>query len=164
MKEKEEPMRGWFWKPIELELTEDVTWDSGKRGVNWKSSDSKLVIVDGFWKMVKGYVWDGATGVPDGPNLPPEEKVPVKSSTGKVPITWIASLIHDIGYEYMDESGFPYTREEIDKFLYVLLKKCDFKYPRLYWRGVRIIGGAWHWIRGIFIKRIRYCFSRIYKR
>jgi len=153
MQEPQEPLKGWFWDEIKLELTQDVIWDSGKRGVNWKSLDGVLTIVDGVWTIKGGYKWDGMTGAADGPFIdPPQADIPVLSSKILVPITWLASLIHDVGYEYLDSKGFPYTRLEIDNFLRKLLREIHF-YPQLYWRGVRILGGIWHWVRGIFVKR-----------
>lgn len=138
-------IKNWFWDPITLALIETIVWDSGKRDVNWESKDRLLVITNGFWHIKVGYEWDGTSGVPDGPFIT-DHLPPVYTIDNKVPITWKASLIHDIGYEYMDEEDFPYTRKEIDNYFRILLEECGFKYSKLYWWGVRTLGAIYHWL------------------
>ena len=137
--------KNWFWAPITLTLTQSITWDSGKRNVNWESDDGYLIILNGRWNIKYGFNWNGASGVPDGSTID-DYSIPVLSSTTKVPITWLASLIHDASYTYMDDANFPYTRKELDIYFRQLLKDCGFKYSNLYWWGVRKLGKLFHTI------------------
>jgi len=143
----------WFWDPIELELLAPVQWDSGERGRNWQRSGIKFKIIDGIWYFEQGFKWNGATGVPDGPES--IDGPPVISSSGKVPITWFATMIHDAGCTGTYYEDFPYRRSEIDMFFQNLLIKINFKESKLYFIGVRFFGffiGIWDKIRRHFDK------------
>jgi len=129
-------IKNWVWDPLKLTLTSDVIYVTEKKNVSWFSGD--LLIADGVWTVIKNFTWNGTTAVPDGPNLSDASHVPVQSSTGKVPITWKASLIHDIGIKYVMYPNFPYTRAEVDWMFKLLLDECNFKYAWLYYIGVRI--------------------------
>lgn len=144
-------IKNWFWDPVTLTLTQSFTWDSGKKGVNWESEDRMLIIINGVWHIKYGFEWDGTTGVSDGPYLKEPHHAPILSSKHDIPITWMASLIHDLGYVYMDEKDFPYSRKEIDIYFHQLLVKCGFKYHKLYLWGVRKLGAIYHWVRAIFV-------------
>jgi len=94
--------RGIPLKQTELTLDVDLVWDSGIRGMNFTAPDgSGFKIVDGVWYIPKGTKWDGTTGVPDGPEDP---------NKPGFPITWKASLIHDMGTKYWRYKCFPYKR------------------------------------------------------
>lgn len=132
---------GFIWDPTSLELLEDLVWDSKKKNANYTSSDGQLNIVDGVWTIKKGFKWNGCTAVPDGDAIPSSEKIPVKSNLGYVPITYIASCIHDIGYLNLSNGNFPYTKEDIDNYFQDELKKAKFKYAETYYWGVVVFGG-----------------------
>ena len=106
------------------------------RPVNWDSADKDWFFIDdGVWYIAKGVAWDGASGVPDGdedPNKP------------GYPALWLASLIHDLGYMFMDEDDFPYSRFEIDQAFEYFMLEAGFKYTRVYFLAVRLFGGIWH--------------------
>lgn len=121
------PLKNWWWDPIKLILDEDLVWDSGKRGRNWKCADGFCEIIDGYCYIKKGKIWDGTTFVPDGPEDPNKPGYPV---------TWKASLIHDIGCAETYNINFPYSRDEIDVYFRKELVKCGFEHPSLYYRGV----------------------------
>lgn len=103
----------------------ETTWHSNEQ--DW------FFIEDGIWFIEEGVVWDGATGAPDGRSDPEKPHYP---------ITWLASLIHDLGVMFIEED-FPLTRKQVDKIFYRELKKVEFKYSKLYYAGVRILGPIW---------------------
>jgi hypothetical protein len=117
-------------KQTDLILNVDCVWNSYDRLKNFKApDDSGFKIVDGVWFIPKGTKWDGTTGVPDGiddPNKP------------GFPITWQASLIHDIGCRYWYYKSFPYKRSQLDKYFFKLLEDVNFNLSWLYFIGVRI--------------------------
>lgn len=124
--------QGLPWDPARLVLDESYSFtDESRRDIYFRTS--KYEIVNGMWTVFPGYVWDGATWVPDGradivkPNLP---------------VTWKATLIHDIGYEGLSKFGktYPYTRKQIDMLFRDKLKEVNFKYTNLYYWGVRKFG------------------------
>ena len=96
-------------------------------------TESGDIIVRGSYK--DGYAWDGCTpkfnifdlcliGIPDGRSIVNTEK----------PITYYASMVHDILYQYRDIIGI--TRKEADEvFLYYL---GDFQLRHLYYGAVRL--------------------------
>lgn len=133
----------WPWEePERLVLKKDYVWDSGKRGVNWKSKDGFLVIVDGVWTIKAGYVWDDATFAWSGPK---------DKKTGYPQIAF-ATLIHDVGYGYLNifnPKKFPYTREEIDKYFYDEMNKVDFPLADEYYSVVKKVGGTFKIISNI---------------
>lgn len=140
---KQPVLKNWFWDPIVLILDEDIAWDSGKRGVNFTSTDGFLKIIDGIWWIKKGYKWNGCTGVDDGPPDPNKKNYP---------ITWKASLIHDLGCGYSDDPSFPYKRREIDNYFRILLEEINFKFSDLYWHGVVFFSKYIHPIQTLFKK------------
>lgn len=144
----------WVWSPIALYLTEDFTYKLHiKPKSAWKSKSGKVEITeDGLIIIRKGYKWDGTSCVPDGQYIN-EELVPVYSSSDKgVPITWMASLIHDVLYYHLDEEGFPYERKDCDNIFRVLLEEALFSFSNLYWLGVRLFGGIYRILAKIFRK------------
>lgn len=88
----------------------------------------------------EGFSWDGCSpkfrlfgkvwGTPDG-----------RIVDGK-PITWEASLVHDILYKYLE--SLPFIRKEVDKIFYELLKRKKFKWAKVYYIAVRRLGGIYH--------------------
>lgn len=90
-----------------------------------------------------GYAWDGCSpklnifdifllGTPDGR---------INVNIGK-PVTYYASLIHDILYQFRREIGI--TRKDADQvFLYYL---GDFRLRYVYYAAVRIFGSVFSWL------------------
>lgn len=72
-----------------------------------------------------GYSWDGATMVPDGG-------------------LYLETLVHDALYQFRLTEHFPLTRRECDDAFLDLMKLGRFPRPLalVYWRGVRMFGGA----------------------
>jgi len=119
-------------RQIDLILDIDLVWDSGIRSKNFVATDgSGFKVVDGVWYIAKGTRWDGTTNVPDGPEDP---------NKPGFPITWKASLIHDMGCKYWLFKCFPYSRMKINKFFFKLMKEVKFEYRKLYYLGVSIWG------------------------
>lgn len=146
-------IRNWAWDEAEYELTQDIIWDSEKPEVNYISEDKMLEISCGEWCIKKGFRWNGTTAVPDGMEVEKPEEVPVKSISGHpIPITWKASLIHDIGCREVYNKGFPYKRKEVDKIFFKLLKEIKFSYAKLYYVGVRMFS--------IFAAKIFWLFGK----
>ena len=118
--------------PCKLVLDEELIWDSGVKGVYFLAPDALgFKIINGIWYIPQGWIWDGTTGVPDGPEDP---------NKPGYPITWKASLIHDIGCKYWYYKCFPYKRGQIDKFFFYLLGEVNFEFKRLYYVGVHAYG------------------------
>ena len=116
----------------EFVLDIDLSWDSKVKDKNFIAPDnSGFKITDGVWFIPKGTEWDGTTYVPDGPEDP---------NKPGFPITWKASLIHDMGCRYWYYKCFPYNRRKINKFFFQLMKEVKFEYRRLYYWGVSIYG------------------------
>lgn len=97
----------------------------------------------------KGYAWDGCTpkisilglfivGTPDGH---------IDIETEK-PLTYTASLIHDVFYQYLEDV--PVSKEDIDRQFYLTLKERDFPLAWLYYKAVVLFGG-----RGVIQKGIK---------
>ncbi len=121
----ENKRRGPPWNPKVFILDVDITWDSETRNKYFISKDKNLVIIDGIWYIKKGVQWDGVTHFIDGPE---------DLDKPGFPITWFATLIHDLGCKYWNEDlDFPYSRFQIDNFFFKLLKKIKFIYSKLYY-------------------------------
>lgn len=130
-----------------LVLDEDIAVPLGE-DQSWDSADQDHFFIDnGVWCVSQGTIWDGATAVPDGSEHPDKPGYPA---------LWLASLIHDLGYMYMDREDFPYTRREIDDLFIQLMKQVDFPFALIYYIGVRWFGGIWNTI----FKTYRRVFNR----
>ena len=115
-----------------LVLDIDLEWNSGTKGVYFiHPAGYGFKIIDGIWYIPKGYYWNGCNYVWDGREDPNKKGFP---------ITWKASLIHDIGCKYWRYNCFPYARPAIDKFFFNLLKEVNFKWDKTYYIGVRSDG------------------------
>ena len=118
-----------------LVLDEDIAIPISLNDRNWDGSDQDWFFIDsGVWYIKRGTIWDGATAVPDGGDSPTKPGYP---------LLWLASLIHDLGYMFMCEHDFPYTRKEIDKIFDQLMQKANFRFHDIYYLGVRWFGGIW---------------------
>lgn len=89
----------------------------------------------------KGYAWDGCTpkwelldlivGTPDGRlDYLTEE-----------PITYYASMVHDILYQFKDE--IPVSRNTADKLFHIIMKQADYWWRGLYFAIVSLFGGIY---------------------
>lgn len=130
--------KGWVWNPTHLVLNETTIYDTGKSGVNFKSPDGLFEIKDGVAYAYPGIEWDGTTIIDDGcedPNKP------------GYPITWKASLFHDLGCKYLNESSEfrkLYNRFDIDRWFYRLLKISHFRLAWFYYAGVTAFTLFWN--------------------
>ena len=123
-------------------LDESIAVDLGPDDRNWDSSDQDwFYINNGVWYVNAGVIWDGATAVPDGGSHPDKPGYP---------LIWLATLIHDLGYMFMIEEDFPYTRKEIDKLFKRLMDEAGFSLSLIYFLGVRHFGGIWNFIFNIY--------------
>lgn len=130
--------QNWPWDPVRLVLGEPYSfYDVNRSDIYFRTSQYEIVA--GQWTVFAGYVWDGATWVPDGDPDPDNPKYPK---------TWKATLVHDIGYAGIEKFGktFPYSRRQIDDLFYSKLKEAKFKQAKLYYWGVRKFGK--YFIRG----------------
>lgn len=118
-------------------------------GDSYKSEDGYLEIQSNgkiliFGSVDNGYAWDGCTpkwelldftlGTPDGRFDYLTQK----------PMTYYASMIHDILYQYKSE--IPISRKVADQLFLKILKEADFMWARPYYVFVRIFGtflGKW---------------------
>ena len=128
-----------------LILDEDVVWDSGKRGNCWECGDFPwITIYDGYWFIARGTAWDGATMVPDGAEDP---------NKAGYPITWLASLIHDLGVYFLHTvDDFPYSKRQIDRFFFIIMAKAGFKWAWVFFVGVRVFGGVFGYFSRLYRK------------
>lgn len=134
--------KGFIWAKEKIITTEPIVWhcpiDIGRL---WRSKDGRLVIDRNVWYIVTGFKYDGCSNVSSGPKYPKPELLPVKSLTEQpIGILWFACLIHDIGYKYLIEDDFPFNKDQVDKFLELLCRQARWKYSKLYYIGVSILG------------------------
>ena len=128
---------------IHTSLLKDVLFE--KEENEWlriypnKSNPSQTIIeIDGT--QLTGYAWDGCSpkfqlgdlifGTPDG----------VLGMNHK-PKTYIASMAHDILYQFRDQLVGKVTRKQADAIFLEQMKKQHFLLANLYYRGVRMFGG-----------------------
>jgi hypothetical protein len=137
-------------------LEENYTWESRhpfERDLVFRDKNGAvrfLVSRSGTLTITRGYSWDGCTpkfcvwdfsfGTPDGV---------VNAKTGR-PKTYFASLVHDVGYQFLPD-GLPLKRREIDGFFLTLMTASDFGPRWIYWLAVRLFGGLFR--RAMRVKR-----------
>jgi hypothetical protein len=101
-----------------------------------KSFISTFLIVkpDGEITVRPGFVWDGATLVPDG-----------KKGPDGLPRGYYPSLVHDVLYKYYPKHEI--TREAIDRLFYDMLIEYGFSrfWAYVYYLGVQKLGD--HFLR-----------------
>lgn len=130
-----------------LVLDHTVALDLDSPSKSWDGSDQDWFYIDsGVWVMRQGIIWDGATAVWDGAPDP---------ANPHLPALWLSSLVHDLGYMFMDEEDFPYTRREIDVLFNQLMKRADFPLRIPYYLGVRWFGGIWNSIFDVYRRVFR---------
>ena len=128
---------------IHTSLLKDVLFE--KEENEWlriypnKNNPSQTIIeIDGT--QLTGYAWDGCSpkfqlgdlifGTPDG----------VIGMNHK-PKTYIASMAHDILYQFRNQLVGKVTRKQADAIFLEQMKKQHFLLANLYYRGVRMFGG-----------------------
>ncbi len=99
--------------------------------------------------VIKPYAWDGCSpkiqlldlmfGTPDGA---------ISTTTGR-PITYYASMVHDILYQFNLEMDGLLKRSDVDKVFFDELKKQNFQLSHSYYFSVRMFG----WIYWFFVFR-----------
>jgi len=96
------------------------------------------VIVYGTNK--KGYAWDGCSPkvkIKDIYFGTPEAVLNYDTGRSK---TYYASLIHDVFYQFSKNIKSFINRKEVDKEFYIILKRDEFKFAKLYYAVVRLFG------------------------
>lgn len=135
-------LKNYPWNPEKLELIRDYIVTCPKNiKKSWSSKDGTLDIVNDKWTIKAGFQFDDCTWVPSG-SIDNTPNLPVISLTNQpIYILWKAAICHDMGYNNLTDSTFPFIRKDIDNFFYVEIKKTNFKYPKIYYYGVRLFGG-----------------------
>ncbi|MEQ6166935.1 DUF1353 domain-containing protein [Ekhidna sp. MALMAid0563] len=110
-----------------------------------------MITVKGSYNESRGYAWDGCTpkfnllhitwGNFDGKMI--KHKETVSGKTTYHPMTYYASMVHDVLYQY--KRCVPVTRKEADLIFYQQLKEAKFMWAWFFYAGVRLFG--W-WFRG----------------
>lgn len=131
-------------------LDEDLVWQSpikprdaaefiDELGQVWLRIDDEGAIT-----ISKGYAWNGCSptiklldwgyiGTPNGT---------LQSDTNQ-PKTYVASLVHDALYQFMDDPKMPYSRKQMDQMFLRLLKDTEFSLRYLYYGALRLLGGPY---------------------
>jgi hypothetical protein len=138
--------KGWIWNPTKLVLDETTIYDTGKNGVNFKSPDGLFEIRDGVAYAYPGIEWDGTTIISDGG---PDPDKPY------YPITWKASLFHDLGCKYLNmlpEFKILYSRFDVDRWFYNILKTTKFKFTWMYYFGITLFSIFWN-VKSFFLRK-----------
>lgn len=120
----------------DMSLEQDYSIDL-KDGKNWSNPNIPFFkIENGVWYFKNGLNWNG---VSFGGEWTEWKDDPNHEGWG---ILWESTLLHDCGYFALqnDSKNFPYTRKQIDKIFYNLMKKVEFRYASLYYHGVRLFG------------------------
>jgi len=128
--------------PWIFKIHNDFTFQSMHLG---KSFDSKWLKLEANGTVTvkantTGYAWDGCSpklslfglaiiGTPDGH---------IDITTEK-PITYHASLVHDVFYQYLEDV--PVSKTDIDRQFYEMLLVRGFPLARLYYIAVSLFGG-----------------------
>ena len=130
---------GFAWDKKKFILSEDFIFDTEIKTITYYSKDGMIEIVNGILKIKKEFAWDGMTGFYDGePDL----------QNPQYPITWKATLIHDVICKYWNEDNenFPISRFQGDRFFLQFLMSIGFKFSYFYfifvrlWSILRVIG------------------------
>lgn len=115
------------------------------QGIEFKQKDGWLEILRDGTIIIRGskgrgYAWDGCTpkyelfdfivGTPDG----------VLDYFTEEPITYYASMVHDILYQFREEV--PISRKTTDQLFRQILKEAGFRWWWLYYGMVRLFGGS----------------------
>ena len=119
-------------------ITQDIKLPTDLKGKEFKSKWLKIE-ANGDCTITKGYSWDGCSpkvkifgkiiGTPDGKSL------------GDYPITYFASMLHDVLYQ--NKSTLPFSRLEVDQEFKNQLIFVGFEFTNLYYFFVRKFGGLY---------------------
>jgi hypothetical protein len=124
-------------------IKEDYIYQSSIIGYEFENEWLKLeeagtVIVKGTNK--KGYAWDGCSPkikIKDVYFGTPEAVLNFEIGKSK---TYYASLIHDVFYQFSKDIKLFVKRKEVDREFYIILKEHKFRFARLYYGIVRLLG------------------------
>lgn len=123
----------------------DIYYQTRLKGLNFANGWLKIqadgqVIVRGSNPECNGYAWDGCSpkfffwdiyfGTPDG----------IVERDSRKPLTYHASLIHDILYQFRDQYRAEVSRKMIDLIFLDELRKKNFRLSSLYFWVVRLLG------------------------
>ena len=102
-----------------------------------------MIDTTGEITIASGYSWNGCdikvemfgrlVGTPEGP---------INHHTG-YPVTYHASLLHDVLCQFQDHPNMPLDRKEIDLLFYIQMRQARFKAADLYYLMVRTFGPAY---------------------
>lgn len=124
----------------------DFRYQSAIKGRAFENEWLKLeqdgtVIIKGT--HYKGYAWDGCSpkvkirdvyiGILEGV---------LNFDTGQSK-TYYASLIHDAFYQFSKDLRSSIRRKEVDEEFYSILKRDGFRFAKLYYIAVRMLGWIW---------------------
>jgi hypothetical protein len=109
---------------------------------NWFSLDKNgVVTVKGTF--YRGYAWDGCSpklkigdvyfGTSEG----------VLNFDTKQSKTYYASLIHDVFYQFSRKTKSFIKRREVDREFYFILERDGFRYAKIYYYAVSLLGWIW---------------------
>jgi len=126
-------------------IKEDYRHSSSIKGRSFENKWFKLetdgtVIIKG--SNCKGYAWDGCSPkikIKDIYFGTPEGVLNFDSGQSK---TYYASLVHDVFYQFSPDIKSFIKRKEVDIEFFVILKKNNFRFARIYYFAVRL----WGWI------------------
>lgn len=130
-------------------LDQDIEWQSshdfGPKGIAFEDERGNRWLElhpCGKIRVLKNYAWDGcspkffmwdiAIGTPDG----------IPNYDTKKPKTYLASLVHDVLYQFLDD-GVPLKRRDVDQIFLQIMTEHHFAPRRLYYYAVRIFGGGY---------------------
>ena len=131
-------------------LEEDVVWQSPIKPRHAAEFSDELGRVwlrideEGFITISKGYAWNGCSpriklfdwgyiGTPNGTR---------QKETGQ-PKTYVASMIHDALYQFIDHPEMPYSRQHMDTLFLSLMGEAGFSLRYPYYAAVRVLGGLY---------------------
>jgi len=118
---------------LDVMLDETISFRD-RNGIEWMRISPTICGKAGL-SIKEGYSWDGATMVPDAcQHLP--------------------TLVHDATYQFRLTEHFPFSRRECDAAFLDLMKLAKFPLALVYWRGVRMFGGAFRGSNGEWSKII----------
>lgn len=108
---------------VKIDVPSDETISFRDRnGIEWARL-SPTICGKTLLTIAEGYSWDGMTGVPDL-------------------MMYLEPLVHDVCYQFRHTEHFPFSRRECDDAFLDLMKLVRFPLALVYWRGVRMFGGA----------------------
>jgi hypothetical protein len=120
--------------PIKLMVAYGTCSLSSER---WKLNMS-VYVVKGSNK--EGYAWDGCSPkikIKDVYFGTPEAVLNFETGNSK---TYYASLIHDVFYQFSTDLKSFISRKEVDREFYIILKENKFRFAKLYYGVVRLLG------------------------